>query len=66
MLATVQTDDERKGVTLMLSAFIRQYENSNKIQCGVLPPFMCLMGKLEPLWTNDTGIGVVDMDTLEV
>ena len=43
--SAVETDDERKGVTLMLSAYIWRQPNKNTINCGVLPPFMVFNGK---------------------
>ena len=42
---SVQSDDKRKGITLMLSAYIDEGEASEPIKCGLLPPFMVFNGK---------------------
>ena len=42
---TVQSADERKGVTLMLSAFVRRNDDVDKITTGLLPPFIVYNGK---------------------
>ena len=43
--SNVKTDDERKGVTLMLTAFIWRNKATGIIKTGVLPPFMVFNGK---------------------
>ena len=41
----VQSDDERKGVTLMLAAFVWKTRESPKLKAGLLPPFVVFNGK---------------------
>ena len=41
---TVEGPDKRKGVTLMLSAFIRKMEDGSYTK-GLLPPFIVFNGK---------------------
>ena len=43
--STVKSDDERKGVTLMLTAYVRRKRGSGVLESGLLPPFMVFNGK---------------------
>ena len=42
---TVQERDERKGVTLMLSAYVLSTANAENPKSGILPPFIVFNGK---------------------
>ena len=56
---TVQSADERKGVTLMLSAFVRRNNDVDKITTGLLPPFIVYNGKTgrHLISAKATGVG---------
>ena len=43
--SSVETDDKRKGVSLMLSAFTKRLEGNSTFECGLLPLFMVFNGK---------------------
>ena len=43
--SNVKKDDERKGVTLMLAAYVRQCRLTGDLTARVLPPFMVFNGK---------------------
>ena len=46
MGSTVKSDDKRKGVTLMLTAYVRGKRRSGGLEAGLLPPFMVFNGKI--------------------
>ena len=43
--ANVQGDDERKGVSLMLAAYVWKQRSSGILRSGLLPPFIVFNGK---------------------
>ena len=42
---TIESNDKRKGVSLMLAAYIRKEDDSDALTSGILPPFIVFNGK---------------------
>ena len=42
---TIESNDKRKGVSLMLAAYIRKGDDNDALTSGILPPFIVFNGK---------------------